>query len=161
MSKRYTDAEKQAVLLRLDQNGGDIVFTAEQLNISARTLRYWRRERRRQQQQHAQNWQQWQPSLPESMSPSSAATIARFQVLRDKLMDSTSELVDAIIAGIDEATISQCATTLNQVLSSIAKLNAYLPPDDEEQQEFRLTYENAKTGEISETPPEPDDDLDE
>ena len=149
MSKRYTAEEKARALQLIDANFGNTALTSAQTGIPTRTLNGWRRAAQPPEQERQQ--QQQSPVLREESILDQR--IERLRQLCEQLIRQASRLADSLDQGIDEATLSQRATALNQVLTTTVKLIGVIPRDQTKEHVIRIEYEDVATGTVYQTPP--------
>jgi transposase-like protein len=161
MPRHYTPEDRDYALQRLVENRGNVVYTADELGISPRTLYKWRKRAKL----SVPTLTTLPPIVPISPTPSTPAPLPtddlqRLRNIKDQMLDAASTLSLAIEEAIAEATLGQRVTALVQITDRIVKLVAQLPTDSEEENTIRIEFIDEK-GVVHDSLPESDEDCDE
>jgi hypothetical protein len=131
----YTDHQRETILDRLAANMGNIALTSIQTGVSERTIARWRQKYR-----PAMTTKTTIPPAIDAVPTITLANDAALLRLRDQLVQHAFALSDSFEEGIANATLSQRAAALSQIIDRIVKLAAFLPPPDIEK-EIVLAYD--------------------
>ncbi len=145
----YSSADRQRALSQLAANGNDVILTAAQLNIPARTLYRWR-------------WRANKP-LPLSSPPSSEGAAPSsampklseddtqaLRTLKRIMLENAYQLAGEIQPAIPHSTLPERVIALVRLVDRIYKLAFQLPDSPDEEVEYEIvgaeTFERGRGG---------------
>jgi len=131
----YTPEEKATALVRLQMNGGDTSYTAQQLGIPERTLSYWRRN------WHGKNLLPQSP-LPQIERPEFEDDLDVLDYVRKQIMAELLNVADTLRESAAFATPAQRIHLLSQLIDRLIKLDQHPKPYRPPVQEMmRITWD--------------------
>ncbi|MBZ0291670.1 MAG: hypothetical protein K8L99_03800 [Anaerolineae bacterium] len=123
---RYSTAEKESALRRLDALGGVYTRASAETGIPPKTLSRWARERDANQAAlHA--LQNGMDTLRECRQDPSDEDEDPILVLHEQLVENALVLAESLKSVIEAAPLSQRASALSQLIDKIIKLSDMLP----------------------------------
>jgi hypothetical protein len=130
---RYSDKQRQAALDCLAANERDFQRTSVETGIAVRTLRKWVHDA----EVNREKLAQLQDSLKVlQRHMNTVGSDDPREKLRDSvlvmLVDNAIPISESMLKDLEEATLSQKATALNQIIGSAVKLLQLLPPTREQ-----------------------------
>lgn len=138
MPRRFTPDHKATILALLEANHGNIPITAEQVNITERTLYRWKREH---QLTHPPQLERQSPLLTQYASESQED--AENELLRRYLRQAALQIASQLPVSIQSPDLTRLVSALNGVLNRLDLMEEE-NPQEEHTQTIQIEYVDAE-----------------